>query len=216
MTKILILGGGFGGIRCALDLEKKSGNDVTVTLIDKNSYHLFLPALYEAASAFKGSLKNDPFALRLKKTICIPFYDIFKNKKVNFVQAEVCEVDLSAKKVKTKGGNVFCYDYLVVAIGSQAEDFGIPGVSEYAYQFKSLEDALIINEKLENLVKDVVSNKKVSPVNVLVVGAGFNGVELAAELSCRAKNISEKFNAKNKCSKIVLVESGPRFLPMIS
>ena len=101
MTKILILGGGFGGIRCALDLEKKSGNDVTVTLIDKNSYHLFLPALYEAASAFKGSLKNDPFALRLKKTICIPFYDIFKNKKVNFVQAEVCEVDLSAKKVKT-------------------------------------------------------------------------------------------------------------------
>src|SRR3989344_282687 len=81
MIKILILGGGFGGVRCALDLEKKIKGEAEITLIDKNSYHLFAPALYEVASAY--SIKQDPFAVRLKKTICVPYSDIFENKKVN-------------------------------------------------------------------------------------------------------------------------------------
>ena len=80
MVKILILGGGFGGIRAALDLNKKLKNKILagqaeITLVDKNSYHLFVPALYEVASAY--GVKRDPFAVRLKKTICIPYSDIF-------------------------------------------------------------------------------------------------------------------------------------------
>ena len=75
MTKILILGGGFGGIRAALDLEKKLKGEAAITLVDKKSYHLFVPALYEVASAY--GLKKDPFGVRFKKPICIPYSDIF-------------------------------------------------------------------------------------------------------------------------------------------
>src|SRR3989338_10715244 len=121
MKKILILGGGFGGVRCALDLDKKFKGQVQITLIDKNSYHLFLPSLYEVASVYeKNPLSNeDPFAVKMRKTVCIPYGEIFEGKNINFVQAEIIEVDLKTMKVKTKGGEVLAYDYLVIALGSQ-------------------------------------------------------------------------------------------------
>src|SRR3989344_6505698 len=144
MSKILILGGGFGGIRCALDLEKKlthstgSGQDgqVQIILVDKNSYHLFLPALYEVAAVYGN--KEDSFAVKIRKTICIPYGEIFAGKNINFIQAEISVVDLKAKSVRTKGEEGLFYDYLVIALGSQTADFGFPGVGEYAYQFKSI------------------------------------------------------------------------------
>ena len=151
MVKILILGGGFGGIRCALDLERRlsiglANNEIEITLLDKNGHHLFVPALYEVASAY--NLEKDPFAVKIKKTICIPYADIFERKKINYIQAEIAGVDLENKKIITRGGNELAYDYLVFALGSQTTNFGIPGVAEYAYQFKGLDDALMINEKI--------------------------------------------------------------------
>src|SRR3989344_705966 len=152
MHKILILGGGFGGIRCALDLEKKIGSKAEITLVDKNSYHLFVPALYEVASAY--GLPKDPFALRLKKTICVPYSDIFKDKKINFMQAEISAIDTENKKIATEGGEILDYDYLVIALGGQVADYGVPGVKEYAFQFKDLEDALLLNRKGDELFKE--------------------------------------------------------------
>ena len=92
MTKILILGGGFGGIRCALDLSRllcNQGSSIPselgdkkflITLVDRNSYHLFLPTLYEVASAY--GVKKDPFAVELRKTVCIPYGEIFAGKNI--------------------------------------------------------------------------------------------------------------------------------------
>jgi len=65
-------------------------------------------------------------------------FKIFSGKNINFVQAEISAVDLKTKNIKTKGGEVLFYDCLVIALGSQTADFGIPGVREYAYQFKSI------------------------------------------------------------------------------
>ena len=162
MTKILILGGGFGGIRVALDLEKKlkkeiKSGEAQITIIDKNSYHLFVTSLYEVASA--TGIKKDPFAIRLRKSVSLPYADIFENKDVNFVQAEIKEVDLENKLVVTNGGNKQEYDYLVIALGSQSADFGIPGVKEYAYKFKTLEDALLINDKIVSFMSDAAEGK---------------------------------------------------------
>jgi len=162
MKKILILGGGFGGVRCALDLDKKFKGQVQITLVDKNSYHLFLPSLYEVASIYeKNPLSSeDPFAVKIRKTVCIPYGEIFSGKNINFIQAEVSDVDLKTKNVRTKGGEVLEYDYLVIALGSQTADFGIPGVREYAYQFKGIDDAVAINVKLGKLVKKMASGEK--------------------------------------------------------
>ena len=123
MKKILILGGGFGGIRAALDLEKNLKNEAQITLIDKNGYHLFLPALYEVASAY--NIKKDPFAVRLKKSICIPYHSIFENKKLDFIQDEVTKIDLNGQNVFADA-RVFEYDYLLIALYIQNKHFLIP------------------------------------------------------------------------------------------
>lgn len=208
MTKILILGGGFGGIRAALDLGKKLKDKAQVTLIDKNGYHLFLPALYEVASAY--NIKKDPFAVRLKKSICIPYSSIFEGKNIDFIQDEVTKIDLNGKKVFADA-RVFEYDYLLIALGSQTNDFGIPGVKEYAYQFKSIEDALMVNKKVEESVKRSSASY---PVRVFICGGGFTGVELAAEISCCAKKLAKDMKIKHK-AQLTLFEAGPKILPMI-
>src|SRR3989338_2143797 len=214
MHKILILGGGFGGIRCALDLEKKIGSKAEITLVDKNSYHLFVPALYEVASAY--GLKQDPFAIRLKKTICIPYSDIFENKKIKFVQAEITSIDVENKKVATGGGEILDYDYLVVALGSQPSDFGVSGVKEYAFRFKNLEDGLALNQKIDELTKEVALGTITSPIKIAVIGAGFTGIEVAAELACCVKKFAKICHIKNRCERIILIEAAQKILPMIS
>src|SRR3989338_10564476 len=168
MRRILIIGGGFGGIRVALDLEEKLRNEikdgqVEVTLIDKNNYHLFVSSLYEVASA--TGIKKDPFAVRLRKSVSLPYADIFENKDINFIQAEIKEVDLENKLVVTNGGNKQEYDYLVIALCSQSADFGIPGVKEYAYKFKTLEDALLINDKITSFMNDAAEGKSSLPLD---------------------------------------------------
>lgn len=213
MTKILILGGGFGGIRCALDLEKKLRNEAEITLVDKNSYHLFTPALYEVASAY--GIKQDLFAVRLRKTICIPYADIFENKKINLTQAEVSSVDIENKKVATRGGEVLTYDYLVIAFGSQSSDFGVPGVKEYAFRFKNLEDGLALNQKIDQLTKEVVSGARSAPIKFAVIGAGFAGIEVAAELACCVKKFAQACSVKGRCERIILLEAAPKILPMV-
>ena len=214
MIKILILGGGFGGIRCALDLSKKIGDKAKTTLIDKNSYHLFAPALYEVASAY--GVKKDPFAVRIKKTIRIPYSDIFENKKINFIQAEVTVIDLANKKVVTSGGEILDYDYLVIALGSQAADLDIPGVKEYAFQFKNLEDALLLNQKIDELAKEVAIGVRARPIKMAVVGAGFTGIEVAAEFACYIKKLFKTRGVKGRCERIMILQSGPKILPAIS
>src|SRR3989344_217076 len=218
MKKILILGGGFGGVRCALDLDKKFKGQVQITLVDKNSYHLFLPSLYEVASVYeKNPLSSeDPFAVKIRKTVCIPYGEIFSGKNINFIQAEVSDVDLKTKNVRTKGGEVLAYDYLVIALGSQTADFGIPGVSEYAYQFKSIDDAVAINIKLGKLVKKMASGEKMDPLKILVGGAGFTGIEFAAEISRCSEKMCQEHDIRGKHAMVTLIEAGPKILPMVS
>ncbi len=214
MTKVLILGGGFGGVRCALDLDKRFKGQIQITLIDKNSYHLFLPALYEVASAYGAT--QDPFAVKMRKTICIPYGEIFAGKNISFIQAEIATVDLKTKNVKTKGGEDLFYDYLVIALGSQTADFGIPGVREYAYQFKSIDDAIAVNIKIEKLTKKMASGEKMNPLKILVGGAGFSGIEFAAEISCCIKKKCQECGIEGKYASTTLVEAGPKILPMVS
>lgn len=219
MKKILILGGGFGGIRAVLDLERKlkaniKNGEIEITLIDKNNYHLFVSALYEVASA--TGIKRDPFSVRLRKSICIPHADIFEKKLVNLVQAEVSQVNLDGKFIKTRGDKQYDFDYLVLGLGSQSSDFDIPGVREYAYKFKTLEDALLVNERMETLINDAAKGKRQLPVDILIGGGGFTGIEVASELACCAKSIARKCGLKGRCSSLVLFEAASKILPMAS
>ncbi len=214
MKKILVLGGGFGGIRVAIDLKNNLRDQAEITVIDKNNYHLFIPAIYEVASAY--GIKRDPFAIQLKKTVCLPYSDIFEGQNIKFMNAEIAKVDLTSKKVTTNGGHAMDFDCLVLSLGSETSDYNIPGVKEYAHQFKFLEDSLFINQHLSEIANQFSNGQRNEPLNILVCGAGFTGVELAAELGCCMDNIRKACKMKGRCSSITLIEASPRMLPMLS
>lgn len=160
MMEIVILGGGFAGVRAGLILQKRiqKSDDIHVTLIDKNSFHLFTPSLYEVAAS------EEP-----QRNVTIPLSAIF-NSSISLIKGDVQRIDTAKQKILLSGKREFSYDYLIFALGSQSFDFDIPGVKEYGIALKTLEDALRIKSFLKK-------GKK-----VIVGGGGFSGTELACEL----------------------------------
>lgn len=216
MAHIVILGGGFGGTRAALDMAKKlDSSRHQVTLIDKSDSHLFLPSLYEVASARKIG-KTDPYFVTLRNTICLSYGRIFSGSKVNFMQGEITAVNLQSREVYLASGSVLQYDYLVVSLGSDVATFGIPGVREYSYQFKKIEDALALHKKIHQLHQEVKDRKKPTPVRILVCGAGFTGIELAGELASCTRHIRRTCKIGKEHTEISIFEAGPKILPMVS
>ncbi len=218
MTRVLILGGGFGGVRAALDLSQKliGNKDVEICLLDRSDSQLFHPALYEVASVY-GMDHEHPFHLKLKGTISIPYSEIFEGKKIKLIQAEVRHIDIPLRHVITNNGATIEFDYLVLALGSTTTTFGIPGAQEYAYKFKMIEDALMLNDKLEQLYIEASQKKRTLPINILICGAGFNGVELAAELAKCTVHIAHRHSVFDKnCTAVTVIEAGQMILPMIS
>jgi NADH dehydrogenase len=218
MTNIVILGGGFGGVRAALDLEKKLGQskDIRIILIDKNNAQTFFPALYELASVF-GVDHEHPYHTKLQGMIAIPYSEIFKGTNVKLIQAQISRIDLENRQVTTDSDMNVGFEYLIIALGSVASTFGIPGAEEYAFKFKSVEDGLMLSDKLEEIYDAAGKDGKMLPVKILVGGAGFTGVELASELANCAVHIAHRHKITQKsCVAITLIEAAPMMLPMVS
>ncbi len=217
MTSIVILGGGFGGIRAALDLDWKlrRRRDVKIILIDRANGQTFYPALYEVASVF-GIDHQHPYHTKLKGTICIPYAEIFAGTKIQTVQAEVIAVNLEDRHLTTTGFNLYPFDYLVIALGSVPSTFGVPGAEGYAYKFKTIEDGLALADKIEELFTSIEKNERAVPVKIIVGGAGFTGIELTAELSNCIGHVAHRHKISRRgCTAITLIEAGPEMLPMI-
>lgn len=215
MTNILILGAGFGGIGAALKLEKKlkSSKDLKITLIDRSNFHLFTPSLYEVATIY--GLIEDNFAKYLRGSVAIPINEILENKKVDFIQAEIKEINLKEKFVLTGGEAKLDFDYLIIALGGETEFYGIPGIQDYAFNFKSIEDAIAVYRKIREIYDSYQKGER-DNIKINIIGGGFTGVELSAELGCCVGNIIEDCNLDKKCTMINLIEAGPTILPAVS
>ncbi len=159
MINVIILGGGFAGVRAAITLRNKVGShDLHIIIIDKNSFHTFTPSLYEVATAEES-----------QGNVVIPYKYIFKNP-FEFVEGSVERIDATEQKILLDKNREYTYDYLICALGSETADFGIEGIKEYAIPMKTLEDAIKIKKALKNAKK------------IIVGGGGFSGTELACEL----------------------------------
>lgn len=197
MKRVVILGGGFGGVRCALTLDtllkKASLNNVQVTLIDKNRYHSFIPALYEVASAASG-VSEDTLYSRAN----ILLKEILARTNVKFVKAEITAIHSSQnqKYVEFADGNGLDFDCLVIALGAQTNFYNIPGLKEHAIDLKDFVSALKIRRAIKLADQ--------TPRTILVGGGGATGVELSAELaSC----------LREQSPSITIVEGAGRVLP---
>jgi NADH dehydrogenase len=176
MTRIVVLGGGFGGIEAMRVLERKLGGraDAELLLISDNNYLLFTPLLPQVASS-----------LVEPRHIIQPIRDIRGSRRFRFRRDRVEGIDLAARRVHLAEGSVE-YDRLVVALGGITPSFGIPGVDAHALNYKSLEDGVLLRDHLIDLAEhadhepDPATRRRL--LTICVVGGGYTGVELIAEL----------------------------------
>lgn len=174
--RILILGAGFGGLRTAMILDKFLrryflSEKYEVVLADRNEYHTYYPILYEVATApMEIFQQND-----LKGLAIYSVPELLSHTKVKFVRDEVFQVDILAREA-CLGSGILSFDYLILALGSETNFFGVPGAKENALTFKGYEDAIRLRSEILSFSRESESCR------VVVGGAGATGVELAAEI----------------------------------
>jgi NADH dehydrogenase len=169
-TKIVIIGGGFGGIYTAQNLEKTLGGKAEITLINKSNYFLFTPLLHEVAT---GGLTP--------KSVTEPIREIFRNSSVQFVEDTAIEVDKTKKEVKTSN-STFSYDYLVIGSGAETNYFGVSGAIENTFTLKNLTDAIALRNHILQTFEQAMDKQDKELLTYTVIGGGATGVELASEL----------------------------------
>ena len=205
--RVVIVGGGFGGLKLALKLYKKN---FQVVLLDKNNYHLFQPLLYQVAmSALEPS------------AISFPLRKVFQKTGIHFRMAELETVIPENNELVTDIGRLK-YDYLVLATGAKTNFFNQEQIEKYTLQMKSAPDALFIrNRTLENFEKALNKSNEEdvkSYLNVAIIGGGPTGVELAGAMAEMRTYVLPKdypeLDMHNM--KIMLFEASPRLLAGMS
>ncbi|SHG96135.1 NADH dehydrogenase [Flagellimonas flava] len=206
--RVIIIGGGFGGIALAKKLAKK---DVQVVLLDKHNYHNFQPLLYQVST---GGLEPDSIAYPIRKVL--QGYPNFY-----FRLAEVLEVDTSMRRLQTNIGEIQ-YDYLVVATGSRTNFFGNKNIAEKGMAMKTIPQSLnlrsLILENFEQALLTDDLHERDALMNFVIVGGGPTGVELAGALAEIKKGILPKDypDLDTRRAQINLVQGGSRILPAMS
>jgi NADH dehydrogenase len=207
--RVVIIGGGFGGIEVAKHLSEK---DVQIVLLDKHNYHCFQPLLYQVAT---GGLEPGSIAYPLRKFMQEIPNGIFR-------MAEVRNINIEQQKVHTDIGDLK-YDYLIIATGSMTNFFKFPKeVSSKMMQMKDIPQALnlrsFILENFEEALLTYDESKKEKLINITIVGGGPTGVELAGALGEMRKNILPKDYPEIDFRKmqIHLFESADRLLSAMS
>ena len=197
--KVVILGGGFGGLAAARALYK----DADVTVVDRHNYQTFLPLLYQVSTA---GLAADHVAY--------PIRGALRKTSVKFRMASPINIDHRNKEVKLDSSEILKFDHLIVALGSVTADFGIPGVKEFALGMKSVSEALTIRAEIMRRFEDLCRFEDDTKFSVTVIGGGPTGVEMAgaiAELIRGPLKSDQAQVAKN--INVTLIEAGPRLLP---
>ena len=207
-ARIVIIGGGFGGIQVAKIFKNK---DVQVVIVDKNNYHTFQPLMYQVATS---ALEAESIAYPIRK--------IFnKSKNIFFRLGEVKHID-HEKKLIEFNNDTLEYDYLIIASGAKTNYFGNEGLTISAMPMKSILESLDLRTMLlQNFEHALLINnerKKKGMLNVVIAGAGPTGVELAGALGELKRSVFPKDYPELDLSKmnIYLVQSGDRVLPMLS
>ncbi|MGN6727385.1 MAG: NAD(P)/FAD-dependent oxidoreductase [Tepidisphaeraceae bacterium] len=175
VTHIVILGGGFGGVYAAMELEKlvKTRSDIRITLISQENFMLFTPMLHEVAA---GDLSPENIVNPIRKML----------RHTRFIEAEACRIDLAAKRVDLERGlmrlpHSIAYDHLILASGSESNFFDMQGVADAALTMKTLGDATLLHSRMLAVLEfasettDAFLRKQL--LTICIAGGGFAGVE---------------------------------------
>ncbi len=195
--KVLIVGGGFGGVKVALELCEDERFDVT--LLSNHDNFRYYPTLYHVATGGK------------RANASIPLRSIFEGKRITLKNGEATTLDRHTKTIDTKDGEAYHYDTLVLALGVVTNYFNIPGLKELSYGVKSIADV----EKLKaHLHQQMVDDHK-PDLNYVIIGGGPTGIELAGALPDYLRHLMDLHGIKRRAIHIDLIEASPRLLPKL-
>ncbi|HEX8415652.1 MAG TPA: NAD(P)/FAD-dependent oxidoreductase [Sphingomicrobium sp.] len=203
--RIVIVGGGFGGLACARAL---AGAQAHVVLIDRRNHHLFQPLLYQVSTA---ALSPADIAAPIRRVLA-------RAPNLDVMLAEVSGVDTRAQHVQLSGGGFVAYDQLVLATGSAYNYFAHPEWAQHAPAPKSIADARTIRARLLKSFEDAETcpdpTRRKSLMTVVVVGGGPTGVEMAGTVAELARyTLKGDFRRIDpREARVILVEAGPRIL----
>lgn len=185
MKKICILGSGYAGLFCAANLlaDYDNRSKYEISIFDQNSYHQLLQQIHLVSASIKKP-----------KDISFSIYDLLKDD-IKFYKELVVGVNFEKQNIFTANNKEYDFDYVIIALGSLNAFFGIKGAKEYSQSFRSLDDAIKLQKKIQNL-KDS---------NIIICGGGATGVSLAGALSETLKENTKK--------KITIVEAQSDILP---
>ncbi len=207
---IVVVGAGYAGVSATKYMAKKlkKDNDVEITLIDRHSYHTMMTELHEVAGG-----RVEPTAIQ---------YDLqrlFSRKKnVRLVTDTVTGIDKENKTVQTKLGS-YSFDYLILGMGGEPNDFGTPGVKENGFTLWSFDDAVRIREHIEKTVAKAAIEPdaalRKAMLTFVVCGSGFTGIEMIGELIEWKDRLAEDYKLDASEISLKVVEAMPTILNML-
>ncbi|MFZ1258271.1 MAG: FAD-dependent oxidoreductase [Candidatus Saccharimonas sp.] len=193
---VTIVGSGFGGIRCALDLAKDPKNNITL-ITDKSDFQYY-PTLYSTAT---GRSYTESWT---------PLGEIFADlPNVHVYIDTITGIDAAKKTLTGESGAVYTYETVVIGIGVVTTYFNIPGLETYAYGIKSRQEI----QRLKQRLFIDIAEKGVLDKNYVVIGAGPTGVELSAAMGTYIKRLCRHYGVKDRGVRVRLIEAAPRVLP---
>lgn len=197
--QITIVGGGFGGVKAALELAKDKHTHITL-ITDKTDFQYY-PGLYGTATG-KSHLQS-----------WVPLGEIFAGRdNIHVTIDSVTSIDKNTKTLTGATGTTYEYQTLILALGAVTTYFGIKGIEQYAFGIKS--EAEI--KRLKRHLFDEFSQPDGADAHFLVVGAGPTGVELASSLVAYLRRLQKHYNQSHAHVKVSIIEAGPRVLPRMS
>ena len=207
---IVVVGAGYAGVAATKFLAKKlkKENDVQITLIDRHSYHTMMTELHEVAG---GRVEPEAIQYDLQRLFC-------RKKNVQLVTDTVTSIDKEQKVVTTKQGT-YAFDYLVLGMGGEPNDFGTPGVKEHGFTVWSFEDAIRIREHiLKTVAKAAIepdAQVRRAMLTFVVCGSGFTGIEMIGELIDWKERLAKDYKLDPREITLKVVEAMPTILNML-
>lgn len=205
--RVVVLGAGYGGLSAALQLESllRLEGDHHIVLIDQNNYHQLKTRFYSVATEIIGF-----------EGASVPIEKITEGKRITFLHTRVKNIDFAQKTVSTEKGEAE-YDKLIIALGSQTEFFGIPGLREHALGLLSLDDALHIRDRIRKMFAMAKNERDAdfrrTILTFVIGGGGSNGTGLAGELADWMLKLTDEYEILRSEVRIILIEATESILP---
>ncbi len=206
-TRVVIVGGGFGGFSVARRLMRSANADqFAITIVDPSSVSVYTPWLYEVASGglLDVSLRGD--------LVHATDISLDQWKGIRFHKTAMTGMDVASRHIACADGTAVPYDICVLAMGSVSNDFGIAGVKQFAADLKRTSDALMIRTELSSIIHSASQSAK----RIVVVGGGPNGVEFSAECAATIRALERSGKIAHRSIEIMLIDSGADPLMVLS